>query len=134
MSFVLDASVTVVWAMPAEADPEADYALDITSRNGAIVPSIWWYEIRSILVVNERRGRITPAKTARFMMELANLNIRVLPADWHRDLQALARQYQLAVYDAAYLDLAMRNHLPLATFDRVLKAAALATGVPLLAS
>ncbi len=134
MSFVLDASVTVVWAMPDEADPEADYALDITTRNGAIVPSIWWYEIRNILVVNERRGRITPAKTAQFIVELADLNIRVLPAEWHRDLPALARQYQLTIYDAAYLDLAMRNHLPLATLDRALKAAALAAGVPLLKS
>jgi len=133
MSFVLDASVTVVWAMPDETDPAAEYALDVTTRHGAYVPSIWWYEIRNILIVNERRGRITPAKTARFMSELTGFDIRVLPAEWHRDLQALARLYQLTVYDAAYLDLAMRNNLPLATLDRALKSAAIAAGVPLLA-
>jgi predicted nucleic acid-binding protein len=135
MAFVLDASVTLNWAFPDEYNPLAIRAGQLleSSEESALVPSLWWYEVRNILIVNERRGRTTPLRTASFLKELADLTIGM---DFSQDesiVMELARQTRLTVYDAAYLALALRERLPLATLDKALKSAALAVGVPLLA-
>jgi predicted nucleic acid-binding protein len=133
MRFVLDASVTITWAMRDENHPLADLALHELRSGSAIVPGIWWYEIRNILVLNERRGRIAPEDSAQFLRDLQQLSIEVdFPRDDTRVLN-LTRKHGLTVYDAAYLALAVREHLPLATLDKVLASAAEAAGVPLLA-
>jgi predicted nucleic acid-binding protein len=135
MAFVLDASVTLTWAFPDEQNPIAQRVwqlLELTAES-ALVPSLWWYEVRNILVVNERRGRITPSRTAVFLGEIAALPI---VTDFAQDSLAvleIARSYRLTIYDAAYLALALREHVPLATLDTDLRKAATAICVPLLA-
>jgi predicted nucleic acid-binding protein len=87
--------------------------------------------VRNALVVNERRGRTTPQGSADFLRRLARLPIRVAPPPDDDALMTLARKRKLTVYDAAYLELAKRQALPLATLDRGLEAAAIAEGVAL---
>lgn len=134
MPFVLDASVTASWAFPDEHSPVATRAGELleTSSDGAIVPSLWWFEIRNILLVNERRGRTTVARTTLFLEQIAQLSIRT---DYDVNSQLvmdLARSHGLTSYDACYLALAVRERLPLATLHRALQFAATAAGVPLL--
>lgn len=129
MRFVLDASVTITWAMRDEDHPVADLAFAKLGTGSALVPAIWWYEVRNILVLNERRGRITPDDSAQFLSDLHVLSINVdFPQDDARIME-IARKYKLSVYDASYLVLAMRDRLPLATLDKNLAAAAEAAGV-----
>jgi len=96
------------------------------------VPAVWWFEIRNALVVNERRGRLHQADTARFLRNLTQLAIRIDRAPAEAALLALARQYRLSVYDAAYLELAQREGQVLATLDEALRRAAMEVGVGLL--
>ena len=132
MAFVLDASVAACWALEDEADPQADLALRRIRTEEAVVPSLWWFEVRNILVVNERRKRITLSGTTRFLREFARLPIRVDRAPVEAEVLRLARAHRLSVYDAAYLELARREGLSLATLDRDLAGAARVEGVPLL--
>lgn len=135
MAFILDASVTLSWVFPDEQNPialRADQLLESLGET-ALVPSLWWYEVRNILIVNERRGRTTPLRTASFLKAIAELSIVTEFSLDESIVLELARQTRLSVYDAAYLALAMRERLPLATLDKDLRDAALAAGVPLLA-
>jgi len=135
MAFVLDASVTLSWAFPDEQNPIALRAAQLLeySLDSALAPAIWWYEVRNVLVVNERRGRTTASRTASFLKEIADLDIVIDSAQSDQLVLDLSRQNGLTVYDAAYLALAIREGLPLATLDKALQAAALAVGIPLLA-
>jgi predicted nucleic acid-binding protein len=135
LRFVLDASVTLSWAFPDEHNPIALRAEELleSSAASALVPSLWWFEVRNILVVSERRGRITPVGTAIFLNEIAALSVEIDSSLDDRVLLDLARQNRLTIYDAAYLALAMREQVPLATLDSSLKDAAAAVGVALLA-
>lgn len=132
MAFVLDASIAASWAFKDEAHPQAELSLAKTGREEAVVPALWWFEVRNTLVVNERRRRITEPDTAKFLKALARLPIR---ADREPDEAAvlrLARRYRLSVYDAVYLELAQREGLPLATLDEELARAARAEKVALM--
>jgi predicted nucleic acid-binding protein len=132
MAFVLDASVVACWALEDEGDPTADLALTMAESDGAVSPALFWFEIRNILVVNERRGRIRPDETLRFLDYIGGLRHRIDNSpDGLRALQ-MARARRLTFYDAAYLELAQRLGLPLATLDRELADAARGEGVPLL--
>ena len=106
-------------------------ALDTAARVETRAPRILYYEIRHALLVSERRNRITEAMSAAFLRDLALLPIRFQPAGDDASLMTLARQRKLTVYDAAYLELAKREGLPLATLDRALEQAAAAEGVAL---
>jgi predicted nucleic acid-binding protein len=131
---VLDASIAAAWCFPDEASAYAETVLDQLRTTNALVPAIWPLELANILVVGERRQRIQPAETARFVELLQPLPITVDADSPDRALGSvlgLARDYQLSAYDAAYLDLAVRHGLPLATLDRQLRAAAVAAGVAL---
>ena len=97
-----------------------------------VVPSLWWFEVRNTLVVNERRKRITESATVSFLRELARLPIRVDRVPVEVEVLRLVRAHRLSVYDAAYLELARREGLPLATLDRDLARAAGAEGVPVI--
>ena len=130
--FVLDASVTLTWAMRDEEHPLADLALHELQSGSAIVPGIWWYEVRNILVLCERKDRISAADSNRFVRELERLHIDTDFPGSSAQVMNLSRKHKLSVYDAAYLALAMREHLPLATLDKDLAAIALAEGVALL--
>lgn len=123
MSFVLDASIAAAWALKDESAPLAEVCLDRLTEMVAIVPGLFWFEIRNVAVTSERRGRLTTAETATLLAMLERLPIR---SDREPDSDAvldLARRHRLTVYDAAYLELARRLAVPLATLDRRLVAA-----------
>ena len=132
MAFVLDASVTACWAFRDEGHPDAAWAFHQMRTEEAVVPGLWWFEVRNILVVNERRRRITESDTAAFLLNLARLRVRVDRLPDEPAVLRLARTHRLSVYDAAYLELAQREHLPLATLDADLRRAAASEGVALL--
>ncbi|HEY1810546.1 MAG TPA: type II toxin-antitoxin system VapC family toxin [Acidobacteriaceae bacterium] len=132
MPFVVDASIAASWAFSDESSPDAAAALAALGRDTAWVPALWWFEIRNALVVNERRGRLTPATTAEFLRRLSHLRITEKRDPNESEILRLTRTYRLTVYDAAYLELAQGNEVPLATLDKALKDAAQAEGVPLL--
>ena len=128
MPFVLDASIPAAWALQDEQDPRADAAFVRMKKEEALVPSLWWFEIRNILVVNERRKRITESDTGVFLRDLAGLRVRVDREPEESVVLKLARTHGLSVYDASYLELALREAIPLATLDTQLIAAARAEG------
>ena len=129
MSLVIDASILAAWFLDEKSDPRVEMAFDTVARIETRAPSLLYYEIRNVLLVNERRNRITEAMSSAFLRDLALLPIRLEPAGDDTSLMTLARKRKLTVYDAAYLALAKREGLPLATLDRDLEKAAIAEGV-----
>src|SRR5512141_2736684 len=124
MAFVLDASITACWAFQDEDHPDARLAFLAMRTQEALVPCLWWFEVRNILVVNERRRRITESDTAAFLLNLSRLRVRLDRPPEGDAVLRLARTHRLAVNDAAYLELAKREGLPLATLDTDLRRAA----------
>lgn len=135
MSLVLDPSLALSWYFEDERTPTADALLDRVADQGATVPGMWRLEIANGLRTALRRKRIDKAFRDRAIAELARLPIMVdTDTDryaWTTILQ-LADQFGLTPYDAAYLELAQRRTLPLATLDEPLRTAAPALGVALL--
>ncbi len=133
-AFVLDGSVAMVWGFEDEDDAYAAALLDRMPELQAHVPALWPLEVANALIVGERRGRTTPAESARFLAILGGFPIAVdvetVGRAW-ADTLHLARAHNLSAYDAAYLELAIRLGLPIATLDARLKAAATAVGVPI---
>ncbi|MEB3166542.1 MAG: type II toxin-antitoxin system VapC family toxin [Cyanobacteriota bacterium] len=132
---VLDVSLTCAWCFADEASDEAWGILAGLEQAQAHVPALWLWEITNVLIQAERRGRITTAVIRRFLGLLETLPIVIDPAGalcaWH-DTLSLARSHRLTAYDAAYLELALRLGLPLASRDQALNAAAGREGVRLL--
>lgn len=134
--FVLDGSVTLAWLFHDEKAPYADAVISKLPGIEMVVPRLWHLEIANILLHGVRRGRCTEADVSTWVGYLGGLPIVV---DAHTEAQAwgpimdLARQYGLTSYDAAYLELALREKLPLATLDKQLVAAAPQAGVTLYA-
>ncbi len=129
MAVVLDVSVAAAWCFPDEQAPAADRALEELPRVGGVVPGIFWYELRNVLVVNERRTRIDRVGSMRFLMRLRELRLQHDDNHDEETVMELAREYDLSVYDASYLETALRRGDDLATLDRALAAAATAEGV-----
>ncbi len=136
MTLVLDASAALAWAFertdPAEA-AQARALLGRLATEEAIVPELWHLEVLNALVVANRRGAIGMAKASDFLERLDALPIRTHPVSLSarkEQLFGLAREHELTAYDAAYLDLAIRTHCTLATFDRRLASACDRAGVP----
>jgi predicted nucleic acid-binding protein len=134
--FVLDASVAVAWCFEDEATKFTEGVLDLISGGAeALVPSIWPLEISNALLIAERRKRIGLAKVTALLLRISGLPISVRPAGTKlafEQILPLARQQGLSQYDAAYLELAVRDDLELATLDSALQREAKATGVELL--
>lgn len=131
---VIDSSVAIAWCFPDEQDDYSQSVLDALSSERAIVPDLWHLEVANTLLIGERRKRSTQANTVTWLGFLASLPIAAddeTTAHAFGDTLSLAREHNLSAYDAAYLELAMRRGLPLATLDDKLKAAAQAVGVPL---
>ncbi len=130
--FVLDCSVAMAWCFADETNPYTEAVLQDLADAGAVVPSIWPLEMANVLLSAERRKRISKAQSRRFVELLQTLPIDVDDVSaarvWNGVL-SLAREQQLSAYDAAYLELAMREGLPLATADNALKRAAKRCGV-----
>ena len=130
--FVLDNSVVMAWYFEDEANDFTAAILQSLASSEALVPTIWPLEVANVLLVGERRGRSTEARTSRFIALLDALPIRVDAATSQRALSeilTLAREQRLSAYDAAYLELAMREGVSLATQDQALRRAAEACGV-----
>ena len=132
--FVLDGSVTMAWYFGDESTSYAESVLSALESARALVPSLWSLEVANTVLVGERRKRSTEAQAAAWLGILESLPIEVdgetTSHAWSSTL-ALARSQNLSAYDAAYLELAMRRGLPLASLDKQLKVAATAVGVPL---
>jgi predicted nucleic acid-binding protein len=131
MAFVVDASVAAAWLLPHEVSDVAAAAYTRLPEEEAVAPGLWWLEIRNIFLNNEQRGHINTAKSNQALDLLAGLPIRLDHRAEGDVLMALARKHGLSAYDAAYLELALREALPLATLDDALAKAALAEGVRL---
>ena len=125
---VLDASVTVAWCFEDENTPFTEGVLDLLSAGTEVLtPAIWPFEVANALLVAERRKRITVAQVTALLRRIAGLPISVEPIEARyafEQILSVARQQNLTEYDAAYLELALRAGLPLATLDDKLKQAA----------
>ena len=127
---VVDASVSAAWFLPDEANPFTEAVLQATATANVWVPALWLLEIGNLLLGAQRRKRIDDAKRRELVAAAAALRLRVdrEPVSMI-DLDALAARHKLTTYDAAYLELALRRGLPLATQDAALLAAMAAAGV-----
>ena len=129
---VIDASVALAWCFPDEASDYADGVLVALEDQTIIVPAIWPLEVANALLVGERRKRIRLPEVRRFVELLEGLDIAVhaQPAsDTVSNILPLAREYDLSSYDAAYMDVAIREDIPLATLDVTLQKAARKSGI-----
>ncbi|HEV2972105.1 MAG TPA: type II toxin-antitoxin system VapC family toxin [Pirellulales bacterium] len=134
-SFVLDSSVALAWCFADEATRETVRLYDRMEKESAAIPGWWFIEIANVLALSERKGRIVPAKTAEFISLIARFKLEIdndAPRRAFDFLLPLCRTHNLTSYDAIYLDLAIRRHLPLATLDEPLRKAAKKVGVKLL--
>lgn len=136
MSLVLDSSLTLAFFFEDEATPETDDVLDSLGKGAkAVTPAIWNWEVGNVLLLAERRKRITPAEAHQHLTALGTLPIEVdtdaQRAAWNATF-LLAKKHQLTLYDAAYLELAIRRGFPLGSLDTDLRKAAKAEGVQLL--
>ncbi len=131
MKLVLDSSMALSWFFRDERDATAVSALRYVKENGALVPSLWSIEIAHVLIKSERRGRLTAEQTSAILDYLRALPFTVESGNQSPAFPqiALARQFELSAYDAAYLDLAIRFGLPLATRNDRLAAAAESLGI-----
>jgi len=133
MRFVLDASIVLTWCFP---DEEARKAEEISERialgDKPAVSSFWRHEVLNALLMGEKRKRLTSALTRTFIHDLERLPVEVDAPEsvtvFHVTA-GLCRKHGLTAYDAAYLELAMRNRIPLATADGALERAARAEGI-----
>lgn len=132
---VLDCSVSGAWLFEDETSAYAEAVLDkLASGNQALAPTIWALEVSNMLLVGELRGRVTETQSTAFWETLKALPILVddrAPMTSLAGIIALGREHRLSSYDAAYLELAVRNAVPLATLDNKLADAAKASGAGL---
>lgn len=132
MPFVVDASVVAAWAFPDEQSELAARSFQRVGSDEAYAPNLWWFEIRNSLLNGERHGRTTEANVLAFLRQLSRLSIFMDRDPVETDVMRLARRHRLTVYDAAYLELALRLEAPIATLDRALSRASTAEGVTLI--
>lgn len=128
MSFVIDASVILAWILPDEVNERADAIVGSLVYESAVAPAIWPMEIRNALLVAERRKRIDPSATEELLAILGTQRVTIDAGINFDKAMVFARAHRLTIYDAAYLELATRRRLPLATLDTRLAAAAAAQG------
>jgi len=130
---VIDSSAALSWCFEDEASPRSDALFEQVRDQGAVVPGLWHLEVANVLLQAEKRGRITTADVTMRLDLIAELPIMTdneTTARAWREIMALARAQRLTTYDAAYLELAIRQGMPLVTKDEALIAAAERTGVP----
>jgi predicted nucleic acid-binding protein len=135
MSLVLDSSATLAWLYTDETTPAIHQVFELLLKGGAWVPSLWRLEVANVLEMGIRHGRHDVSFRQATLADLSLLPIRLDPETdrqaWDATLQ-LAHRHRMTLYDAAYLELAQRRGLPLATLDGDLRTAAAAEGIHLL--
>lgn len=135
MPFVLDTSVAVSWFFADEENEVGEAILDRLHKDDAVAPALWPLEVANALLVGERRRRSLRGEMAEIAAMLGALSVVLDEPSTSRTfgpILEIAREHGLSVYDASYLELAIRRALPLATFDRRLRDAATNTGVELI--
>ncbi|MEP6657016.1 MAG: type II toxin-antitoxin system VapC family toxin [Betaproteobacteria bacterium] len=123
---MLDCSVALAWLLPGERTAALDVLGDSLLETSAVVPAIWPYEVSNALRMAERRGRVAETDIADLVRALAALPIEVEPVAAEHVLTTvieLAHTLDLTTYDAAYIELARRRAMPLATLDERLRRA-----------
>jgi predicted nucleic acid-binding protein len=134
-AFVLDSSVALAWVLKGERTPCTEALLNEAGSNGALVTSLWPIEVANVLLTYERKAIITTAERMNALALFSKLPIatddQTAARAWATAFD-LARAHKLTVYDAGYLELALRSGLPLATLDQALCKAATSLGVPVL--
>ena len=124
MAVVIDASTAAAWCFRDDEDTgEADAAIARLSTETGIVPGLFWHEMRNVLIVAERRGRINAAAVGRHLHRLRTLPLITDNDQSDRETVALARRHSLSGYDAAYLETAKRHRAALVTLDGKLTTA-----------
>ena len=133
MTLVVDASVAAAWVLPDEDNAAADAILHRVAAEGGVVPDLIWHELRNILLMAARRGRLVGSEIVPSLLRLRRLPLETTDSAAGGDaaLIAIALSRDLTAYDAAYLLLAKERGLPLATADRALRRAAVAEDVEL---
>jgi len=133
--FVVDNSVVLAWCFEDEQSAYADATLELLAQGEALAPAIWPLEVGNALLVAQRRKRILPAELTHFLRILRQLPIVVeqeSPEQMFTEVFSLAKELDLSTYDASYLDLALRAHVPIATLDKSLISGAQKYGIPVL--
>lgn len=129
-ALVIDASIATAWCF---ADERTEYTeavfTAVTGLSDAVAPRLWAYELRNSVLIGLQRGRISKADAEEFLKSVPDLNVRLTDPVSYERLFELADSYRLTVYDAAYLDLAIREGMPIASLDKELIAAAGRCGV-----
>jgi predicted nucleic acid-binding protein len=134
-ALIIDCSMTMSWCFSDEANARSSEILDRLATEAALVPSHWSLEVINVLVMAEKRKRISHADSMQFLNLLAALDIQTDPETSIRafdHLPPLCRAHGLSSYDAAYLELALRRNLPLASLDDDLRKAAIKLGMQVL--
>jgi len=136
MEGVLDCSVALAWVLPDETSVRAERFLARFPHESILwVPALWWYEISNALMMAQRRHRLAESESRRIVEIYSTLPIKTdadLSLDVVRRIQAVAQEYSLSAYDAAYLELAQRRGVGLATLDRRLAVASRKAGIKIL--
>lgn len=131
--FVVDNSVVISWCFEDEGGPYAEAVLGCLEDGEAFVPAIWPLEVGNVLIVAERKKRLSEASVVRFLELISGLPITVeqeTPERMLREIISLARKQGISTYDASYLDLAMRLELPVATLGGSMRKAARRLKIP----
>lgn len=132
-AFVLDCSMTMAWCFEDEGNEYTDAVLDSLKDAIAIVPTIWSLEVANVLLLSKRKKRITEIQAASFIDALSTLPIAIDQTTTARSMHSiftLATQLDLTIYDAAYIELAIREKIPLLTLDKELIKAAKKLHIP----
>jgi predicted nucleic acid-binding protein len=131
--FVLDTSVAVSWCFDDERHPIADAAAELLKRGeSAGVPALFWFELRNAVLMGHRRKRISEQLMMETLETIGEAPLSIQARPHERSVFPLALRHSLSFYDATYLELALRERVPLATLDKSLARAANAAGVPLI--
>lgn len=135
MSLVADISVVLAWLFEEQQTPAALDVLTVIETEGLVVPNLWWSELENGLLMAERRASRTTDECVAFLDLVRHLPIRtddVLRYRISDDILRIGRTHQLTAYDAAYVELALREAIPLATFDDAIRRCAPQAGLTLL--
>jgi len=132
VTIVIDSSITMSWIIVDERTDANQGVLNLATRRGMVAPMLWPIEVANSLAMAQRRGRMTAGLRDQALLDLQMMRVEIddetLSHAW-QTTPKLADTHGLTVYDATYLELALRRELPLATLDRALIAAAARVGV-----